>query len=102
MVADVSQSEYVAVWQALDDFETRYYNTAGNEAAANYMYNLFESLGLQAQFHTYNQSGVRKNVVGILRIFFDEKREFSEEELNFAVAIAEQYRRARATGPKAS
>jgi len=33
---------------------------------------------------------VGQNVVGILRIFFDEKREFSEEELNFAVAIAEQ------------
>ena len=31
-----------------------------------------------------------QNVVGILRIFFDEKREFSEEELDFAVAIAEQ------------
>jgi len=33
---------------------------------------------------------VGQNVVGILRIFFDEKREFSEEELNFAIAIAEQ------------
>ena len=31
-----------------------------------------------------------QNVVGILRIFFHEKREFSEEELNFAIAIAEQ------------
>jgi len=31
-----------------------------------------------------------QNVVGILRIFFDEQRAFSEEELNFAVAIAEQ------------
>jgi len=31
-----------------------------------------------------------QNVVGILRIFFDEQRQFSEEELNFAVAIAEQ------------
>jgi GAF domain-containing protein len=31
-----------------------------------------------------------QNVVGILRIFFEKKREFSEEELDFAVAIAEQ------------
>lgn len=31
-----------------------------------------------------------QNLVGILRIFFDKKREFSEEELDFAVAIAEQ------------
>ena len=33
---------------------------------------------------------VGQNVVGILRIFFDAKRKFSEEELDFAVAIAEQ------------
>ena len=31
-----------------------------------------------------------QNVVGILRIFFEKKREFSAEELDFAVAIAEQ------------
>jgi two-component system, NtrC family, sensor kinase len=31
-----------------------------------------------------------QNVVGILRIFFENKREFSKEELDFAVAIAEQ------------
>lgn len=31
-----------------------------------------------------------QNVVGILRIFFDHKRDFSEEEVDFAVAIAEQ------------
>jgi signal transduction histidine kinase len=31
-----------------------------------------------------------QNVVGILRIFFDEQREFEEEELDFAVAVAEQ------------
>ncbi|MBN2125639.1 MAG: GAF domain-containing protein [Deltaproteobacteria bacterium] len=30
------------------------------------------------------------HVVGILRIFFDEKRLFPEEELNFVVSIAEQ------------
>lgn len=33
---------------------------------------------------------IRNNVVGIIRIFFDKKRNFSEEELNFAVFIAEQ------------
>jgi two-component system, NtrC family, sensor kinase len=33
---------------------------------------------------------VGQNVVGVLRIFFDEQRQFSEEDLNFAVAIAEQ------------
>jgi signal transduction histidine kinase len=30
------------------------------------------------------------HVVGILRIFFAEKRDFSEEELNFLISIAEQ------------
>jgi len=33
---------------------------------------------------------IGQNVVGIFRIFFDRLREFSEEELNFAIAIAEQ------------
>jgi signal transduction histidine kinase len=33
---------------------------------------------------------VGQNVVGILRIFFEEQRQFSEEDLNFAIAIAEQ------------
>jgi hypothetical protein len=66
IVADVEQAEYVTQWQALDDFETRYYNTAQNEASAQYMYDLFESYGLQAEFHEYYQVGTRKNVIGIL------------------------------------
>ena len=33
---------------------------------------------------------VGQNVVGVLRIFFDQQREFLEEELDFAVAVAEQ------------
>jgi two-component system NtrC family sensor kinase len=33
---------------------------------------------------------VGQNVVGVLRIFFDEHRAFSDEDLNFAIAIAEQ------------
>ena len=33
---------------------------------------------------------VGQNVVGVLRIFFDHQRGFSEAELDFAVAIAEQ------------
>ena len=33
---------------------------------------------------------VGQNVVGVLRIFFDHRRGFSEAELDFAVAIAEQ------------
>ncbi len=66
IVADVSQTEYVALWQTLDDFETRYYNTAANTNSSQWMYDQFLSFGLQAQFHTYNHSGTRRNVVGIL------------------------------------
>jgi signal transduction histidine kinase len=33
---------------------------------------------------------IGQNVVGVFRIFFDRLREFSEEDLNFAIAIAEQ------------
>jgi len=66
IVQDVTEQDYVAKWQALDDFETRYYSTTQNAAAAQWMYDYFVSLGLEAQFHTYQQSGPRNNVIGIL------------------------------------
>ncbi len=66
IVQDVTEQDYVAKWQVLDDFETRYYSTAQNEASSQWMYDYFVSLGLQAQFHTYQQSGTRRNVIGIL------------------------------------
>jgi hypothetical protein len=53
MVAAVSQTEYVAKWQALDNFETRYYNTTGNTNSSQWMYDTFVSYGLQAQFHLH-------------------------------------------------
>ncbi len=64
IVADVSLTEYVARWQILDDFETRYYNRDGNEQAAIWMHDEFIALGLQAEYHEYNHSGTRKNVIG--------------------------------------
>ena len=66
VVADCSQAAYVARWQVLDDFETRYYNRAGNEAASQWMYDEFVSFGLTAEFHEYNHNGTRRNVVGTL------------------------------------
>jgi signal transduction histidine kinase len=33
---------------------------------------------------------LRENIVGVIRIYFTEKRQFSQEELNFVIAIAEQ------------
>jgi hypothetical protein len=65
IVADVSQTEYVATWQHLDDYETRYYNTVPNTNSSQWMYDTFVSYGLQAQFHTYSHNGTRRNVVGI-------------------------------------
>lgn len=66
VVSDCSQDEYVARWQVLDDFETRYYNRAGNEAASQWMYDEFVSFGLSAEFHEYQHNGTRRNVVGTL------------------------------------
>jgi hypothetical protein len=65
IVAEVSQTQYVAKWQALDDFETRYSYTTQNAASAAYMHSVFTALGLQARYHFFNMSGQRKNVVGI-------------------------------------
>jgi signal transduction histidine kinase len=33
---------------------------------------------------------LRENIVGIIRIYFSEKRKFSQEELDFVIAVAEQ------------
>jgi hypothetical protein len=65
IVADVSQAEYVAKWQSLDDYETRYSYATQNAASAAWMHSVFRSLGLQARYHFFNMSGQRKNVVGI-------------------------------------
>ncbi len=66
ILSQVTIPDYVEKWQVLDDFETRYYNTSQNTASSQYMYDLFESYGLQASFHTYNHSGTRRNVIGTL------------------------------------
>ncbi|MEZ4652887.1 MAG: hypothetical protein R3E12_04575 [Candidatus Eisenbacteria bacterium] len=66
IAAQVDEAGYVAVWQALDDFETRYTFTAQNEAAANWMYDILTSYGLEVNFHVYQQSGPKKNVVATI------------------------------------
>lgn len=66
IVSEVSQTEYVAKWQALDDFETRYSYTTQNAASAAWMHSVFTGLGLEAHYHFFNLSGQRKNVIGIL------------------------------------
>ena len=64
IVSEVSETEYVAKWQALDDYETRYSYTTQNAASAAWMHSIFTSLGLQARYHFFNMSGQRKNVIG--------------------------------------
>lgn len=66
MVSEIDLVEYVDVWQTLDDFETRYTYTAQNEASAAWMITVFESYGLQAEYHYFNLDGQRKNVVATI------------------------------------
>lgn len=66
MVAALTPSSYLAVWQALDDFETRYTFAAQNESATQWILDAFHSYGLRAEFHDYLQSGPRRNVVATL------------------------------------
>ncbi|MBD3334684.1 MAG: M20/M25/M40 family metallo-hydrolase [Candidatus Eisenbacteria bacterium] len=66
IVQQVEQAEYEAVWQSLDDFETRYTFTSQNELAAQWMRDTFASYGLQAELWEYEQDGPKHNVIGTL------------------------------------
>ncbi|MBD3235287.1 MAG: M20/M25/M40 family metallo-hydrolase, partial [Candidatus Eisenbacteria bacterium] len=74
IVSEIDLTEYVDVWQALDDFETRYTYTAQNEASADWMISVFESYGLQADYHYFNLDGQRKNVVATIPGMVDPDR----------------------------
>lgn len=66
MVNSLTQQNYVASWQILDDFETRYYNTTGNLNATQWLLDQFLAMGLDAEFHLYQQNGTRRNVIATL------------------------------------
>ena len=66
MVAAVDQTAYTNVWQALDDFETRYAYTPENRAAAAWMADLFLTYGLEVETQVYARNPDRANVIGIL------------------------------------
>jgi len=74
IVSEIELTEYVDVWQALDDFETRYTYTAENEASAAWMLTVFESYGVQAEYHYFNLDGQRKNVVATIPGMVDPDR----------------------------
>ncbi len=63
IVQDVSEANYVSVWQSLDDFETRYTYAPANDVSAMWMYSLLSSYGLQVEYFTHAQSGPKKNVI---------------------------------------
>ncbi len=66
MVSEITLPPYVDIWQDLDDYETRYYNTSENEACSQWMLELLQSYGLEAEYHYYQQSGTRRNVVATI------------------------------------
>lgn len=63
MVAALTEINFVATWQALDDFETRYYSTPENAQSVQWMYDQFVSFGLAAEMHEYEQEGPKHNVI---------------------------------------
>lgn len=66
MVTALTPAHYQATWQILDDFETRYYSAPQNNLATQWLLDQFRSFGLTADFHYYQQSGQRRNVVATL------------------------------------
>jgi hypothetical protein len=67
MLNALTQGNYVASWQMLDDFETRYYNTTGNNNATQWLLDQFRAMGLSADFHYYTYNGAqRRNVIATL------------------------------------
>ena len=55
-------------WQALEDFVTRYTYAPESELATQWLLDEFLAMGLEAEFHLYNQDGVRRNVIATLLV----------------------------------
>ena len=63
----ISENDYTGYVQNLENFGTRYYNTAGNVSAANYIHQTFSGFGLSTDYHTFTHNGsTYSNVVGTL------------------------------------
>ncbi len=63
MLNDLTEANYVATWQHLDDFETRYAYTNQNVLASQWILDQFHAMGLQADFYYYNDGGQKRSVV---------------------------------------
>lgn len=67
IVDSISQSDYISYVEDLEDFGTRFYNTAGNIAAGDYIYNEFADFGLSVAYDPFTYSGsTYNNVVATL------------------------------------
>ncbi len=66
MVASMTEANFMSTWQTLEDFVTRYTLAPENTQSSQWMLEQFQSFGLDAEFHYYNQSGQRRNVVATL------------------------------------
>ena len=74
MIDQVTSATYLAVWQPLEDFVTRYtFAVPNNDDAANWIHDQFAAMGygtvqgMDLAFHQYSQSGeIRRNVVATL------------------------------------
>ncbi len=63
MVASMTEASFMPTWQTLEDFVTRYTLAPENTQSSQWMLEQFQSYGLDAEFHYYNQNGQRRNVV---------------------------------------
>jgi hypothetical protein len=66
MLVELTDTNFMSTWQALEDFVTRYTLAPENELATQWILDQFVSFGLDAEFHTYYQSGQRRNVIATL------------------------------------
>jgi len=68
LVNEVSAGNLRSIVQALQDFQTRYVSTPNCEAAAQFIYNYLQSLGLDVRFQDvlYAAGAVAKNVIAEL------------------------------------
>ncbi len=74
MLNGVTTENFMVTWQTLEDFVTRYTFAAQNELATQWLLDQFLSFGLDAEFHYYEQSGQRRNVVATLPGLVDPTR----------------------------
>lgn len=66
MVSEISTATFVPTWQSLDDFETREVFQPNNLASSQWILAKFQSYGLSAAFHYYEQSGQKRNVIATM------------------------------------